>query len=70
MTIVIVDDEPLALKATVSAVREALPEGEIHDFLRWSAMLDFAGTHPIDIAFLALTMRGITGLALAGNLQV
>ncbi len=69
MTIVIVDDEPLALKATVSAVREALPEGEIHDFLRWSAMLEFAGTHPIDIAFLDINMRGITGLELAEKLK-
>ena len=69
MIIVIADDEALALKATVNAVREALPGADIHDFIRWSALLEFAETNSVDVAFLDIHMRGITGLALAEKLK-
>ena len=67
--IAIIDDEILALRGTESAVREALPQAEIHSFTKHGELTDFAEKEHIDIAFLDINMRGITGLELAEKLE-
>ena len=69
MTVTVIDDEPLALKAAVSAVGEALPEAEIHSFSKSAELLEFAASRPVDIAFLDINMRGVTGLEVAEKMK-
>lgn len=69
MTICIIDDEALVLKATAGAVGTALPDDEIHTFLKSSELLAFAEANPVDIAFLDINMRGITGIEVAEKLK-
>lgn len=66
---VIIDDEELALRGTKSAVAEAMPQAEIHAFKHSGELLEFAKKEKIDIAFLDINMRGITGLELAVKLE-
>ena len=67
--VAIIDDEALALRGTEKAVREALPQADIHSFRKCDELIDFAGSKQIDIAFLDINMRGITGLELAEKLK-
>lgn len=69
MIITVIDDEALALRSTADAVRTALPEAEIHTFMKSSELLSFAEEKNIDIAFLDINMRGITGLEVAEKLK-
>ena len=69
MTVVIVDDEALIRKMMTEAVREALPAADLHVFAGADEVLDFAGTHPIQIAFLDIRLIGISGTELARQLQ-
>ena len=69
MTVVIVDDEALVRKMMTEAVREALPDADLHFFAGADEVLDFAGTHPIQIAFLDIRLIGISGTELARQLQ-
>ena len=69
MIISIIDDEALVLKSTAEAVQAALPDAEIHTFVKSSEFLSFAENNPIDIAFLDINMRGITGIEVAEKLK-
>lgn len=69
MIITVIDDEAMALKATVRAVREAIPGAEIHSFSKCSALLEFSAQRRIDIAFLDINMRGYTGIEIAQKLK-
>lgn len=69
MTVTVIDDEPLALKATTGAVREALPDADIHSFLKCSELIGFAENNRIDVAFLDINMRGCTGIEVARKLK-
>lgn len=69
MLITVIDDEPLALKATAAAVREAIPSAEIVTFQKCSEFLEFAVSNTVDVAFLDINMRGVTGLELAEKLK-
>ncbi len=59
----------MALRATEKAIRTALPGADIHTFMKSEELLEFAGKEHIDIAFLDINMRGITGLELAEKLE-
>lgn len=59
----------LALRGTENAVREAIPQAEIHPFGKCEELIRFAQTQQIDIAFLDINMRGITGLDVAEKLE-
>lgn len=59
----------MALRGTEKAVRTALPGADIHAFMKSGELLEFAGREHIDIAFLDINMRGITGLELAEKLE-
>ena len=69
MNAVIIDDEPLVLKMTAKAVSAALPSADIHTFTIPSKLLEFAENNDIDIAFLDIKMRGMTGLEIAKRLH-
>ena len=70
MTVVAVDDEKIALEALSKAIREAVPEAELHSF-RWSEdALAFAEKSHIDVAFLDVAMPGANGVELARHLML
>ena len=69
MLVTVIDDEPLALRATSGAVREALPTAEVKSFQKASELLEFAALNLVDVAFLDIHMRGISGLELAEKLK-
>ncbi len=69
MTVMIVDDERLMLKAMQNAVSQVLPDAEIILFQRAKAALEYAAEHSVSIAFLDIQMRGMNGTELAVGLQ-
>lgn len=69
MKIIIVDDERIVLSAEVAAIKRVLPNDEIYSFQKASEAIDFAEKNRIDIAFLDINIKGITGLNLAEKLQ-
>lgn len=68
MKAIVVDDELYMLEALEEAVRVSPDIGQVSSFSSCSAALEYAETHPIDIAFLDISMRGIGGLKLAEKL--
>ena len=65
MTILLIDDEPLALEMLKDSVAEACPDAVLHPFLKTSEALAFLQANPVDIAFLDIQMRGMSGLEMA-----
>ena len=57
MTILLIDDEPLALEMLKDSVAEACPDAVLHPFLKTSEALAFLQANPVDIAFLDIQMR-------------
>ncbi len=69
MRILAVDDEQDALDILVNAITDALPDSEIHSFSNPQVALEYSKQNPPDIAFLDITMPGMTGLDLAKRLK-
>lgn len=69
MNVMIVDDEPLALKMLTNAVTEAIPDAEIATFSKPREALAYAEKTSIQIAFLDINMRLMSGLEMAKSLQ-
>lgn len=69
MNIIAVDDEILALKMIVSAVKKAVPKANVNSFLDIEEAIDFARKTPIQIAFLDINMLVMTGLDAAKKLK-
>ncbi|MCQ2472080.1 MAG: response regulator [Clostridia bacterium] len=69
MNIILVDDEPLALKMLKNAVSEAVPDAEINAFTKPREALAFAEKRPIHIAFLDINMQFISGIEMAKKLK-
>lgn len=69
MNIIVVDDEPLALKDLVRALRSVRSGCEPHEFSTPRAALAYAREHRADVAFLDIEMPGMSGLALAKKLK-
>lgn len=69
MKILLIDDEPLVLEKLRLLVAEQLPDAELHAFSRPRAGLDFAAGELIDVAFLDINMRTVSGIAVAQWLQ-
>lgn len=68
MNLLLIDDEPLLLRSLECAVTEALPDAQIHSFVKAREGLEYAKTEKVDVAFLDIQMRGIDGLSLAKEL--
>lgn len=69
MNIIIVDDEPLALKMLANAVSEAVPEAEIAAYSKPREALEYAERAAIQIAFLDINMQLMSGLEMARRLK-
>lgn len=69
MNILLVDDEIFLLKLLQKTVAAVVPEAQLFAFSKASQALELASTTPLDIAFLDINMRGITGMELAKQLQ-
>ena len=69
MRIVTADDEPLALEMLTEAVKAVAPDAQIVPFSNPSPLLAYAASNAVDVAFLDIRMRGISGLQLAKRLK-
>lgn len=69
MKILAVDDEQLMLEALTQSIRKAEPSAESYSFRKSREALEFASTHPLDVAFLDIRMRGMDGLELGRKLM-
>ena len=65
MIAIAVDDEVLMLGALVAAIEASPDITEVASFSDCEEALAFVKSHPTDIAFLDINMRGMGGLALA-----
>lgn len=70
MRIIAADDEALALKSLEKAIRAAKPEEEILSFQEPEEVLEYAGEHPVDVAFLDVEMGTMTGIEIAKQLKI
>ena len=62
MNIIVVDDEPLALRGTARLVREAGGADGVQEFSLPRTALASAREHRVDAAFLDIEMPGMSGL--------
>ena len=70
MKILVLDDERNALELLMQTIEEVTPEAELHGFRDPEAALHWAEENaPVDVAFLDIQMRGITGLIIAKRLK-
>lgn len=69
MNMIAVDDERLALKALIAAIKEAAPGSEVKEFLYAEDALEYAEENPVDVAFLDVEMADISGVELACRLK-
>lgn len=68
-SIVVVDDEPLALDDLTRALREVDPSCSPVPFSLPSTVITYARDHRVDIAFLDIEMPGMNGIACARILK-
>lgn len=69
MNILVVDDERIVLGAETSVIKRTLPKANVHSFQKTSEAVQFANDNRVDIAFLDINIKGLTGLKLAEKLQ-
>ena len=65
MKAIAVDDEELMLRALVRAISASPDIEEVVKFLNCEKALDYVKENTIDVAFLDINMRGMSGIALA-----
>lgn len=70
MKVLALDDERNALEMLIQTIQEVDPEMEVHGFHYPEDAMDWAEKNaPIDVAFLDIQTRGITGLTVAKHLK-
>lgn len=69
MNVIVVDDERIVLSAETVAIKRVLPDEDVYSFQKVNEALEFAEKNRVDIAFLDINIKGITGLQLAKKLQ-
>lgn len=69
MNLLAVDDEALALKDLQKAIQTALPGSVPACFDSPEKALEYVRSHPVDVAFLDVSMPEMDGLALAGAIK-
>lgn len=70
MKVLALDDERNALEMLVQTIQEVDPAMEVHDFRDPEDAMAWAEENaPVDVAFLDIQMRGITGLTVAKHLK-
>ncbi|MCQ2448026.1 MAG: response regulator [Oscillibacter sp.] len=69
MNILLVDDEILLLEKLKRTVAAVAPDADLYAFSKAREALEFTQTTPIDIAFLDINMRILSGMELANQIQ-
>lgn len=69
MHIIATDDEQSALNVLVGAIKDAIPNAEVHGFRKPLEALEFMKNTKCDVAFLDIQMREMNGIVLARNLK-
>ena len=69
MKIIAVDDEKISLESLVNAIRAIVTEDEVVSFRYPEDALEYVKAHSCDIAFLDISMAGMTGVELAEELK-
>ncbi len=69
MEIIAVDDEQLALDSVMSALKKINIDANVAGFRKASEALEYAYSHKIDVAFLDVEMRSVSGIELADDLK-
>lgn len=69
MTAIVVDDEPLMLRALSRAVSASPDMEAVTEFSACADVLNWLQENSVDVAFLDIEMRGMGGLALAEKIQ-
>ena len=69
MEIMVVDDEQLALDNVMLALEKLNLDANVAGFKKASEALEYAYTHKLDIAFLDIEMRRVSGIELAKDLK-
>lgn len=69
MNVVVVDDERIVLTAETSAIKRALPQATVYSFQNSKEAASFVEENRVDIAFLDINIKGVTGLELAKKMQ-
>ena len=68
MTILAVDDEPLALEHLTQTIRKAAPEANVYGFRNVDDTIDAVNSITPDVAFLDIKLRARSGVELAARL--
>lgn len=69
MNVIVVDDERIILEAQTIAIKRALSRANVVAFQKAKEAIEYAEGNLVDIAFLDINIKGITGLQLAKKLQ-
>lgn len=69
MRILAVDDEKIALEVLVEAIQKAEPKAEVCAFRNALDAVDFVSKNPVEIAFLDISMRELSGVKVAELLK-
>ena len=69
MRILCIDDEPLMRQMVEMAVKEALPDADVHVFERQADLIMEAEKNGCDVALLDIHMRGLNGVDLAKSFK-
>ena len=69
MNVIVVDDERIVLAAETSVIKRTLADADVYSFQKVKDAVEFAEKNSVDIAFLDINIKGITGLQLAKKLQ-
>lgn len=69
MRIIAVDDEPMALELLVSCIQANAPAAEVKAFCHPKDALRYGETQAVDVAFLDIHMRGMSGIEAAKQLK-
>lgn len=69
MRVLCVDDEEMLLEELERTVREVMPDADMISFADDAEALEFAQNNAVDIAFLDISMKTVSGIALAEKLQ-
>ena len=69
MNVIVVDDERFVLNAEEAAIKRVLPNATVNAFRKYNDAIEFSENNRVDIAFLDINIKGVTGLKLAKTLQ-
>lgn len=69
MEVIVVDDERIVLNAETATIKRVMTDANVHSFQKTKDALGFAEKNKVDIAFLDINIKGITGLDLAKKIK-